>query len=100
VAQVVLEVKLGVVDPLGSALGQGNEAKLLTKAGDQVQARSDVVAKFVIGGRLALEDRGRGHVHMRRTPLQVKKRGVKSAEAVAGHAEILSNREMCDRTHT
>ena len=66
VADVVVEVELRVVDPLRPALAVGDEAQLLAKAGHQVQARVDVLAKLVVLGRRALEHGRRGDVHVRR----------------------------------
>ena len=45
-AHVVVEVEVGVVDPDRPALAEGDEAQLLAEAGDEVQARGDVVAEL------------------------------------------------------
>jgi hypothetical protein len=78
---VVVEVEVRVVDPDGTALAEGDEAQLLAEARHQVQPRSDVFAEFFMGRRLALEDAGRGDVHMGARTLQVEEGGVQSAEA-------------------
>ena len=84
-ADVVAEVELGVVDPARAALAEGDEPQLLAEAGDQVQARGDVLAQLVVVGRRALEQRGRGDVHVRGPPLEVQERGVQACEAIGVH---------------
>ena len=71
-AHVVVEVEVGVVDPDRPALVEGDEAQLLAEARHQVQARLDVVAELVVGGRRALEDDRRGDVHVGAGPLHVE----------------------------
>jgi hypothetical protein len=71
-AHVVVEVEVRVVDPDRPALGEGDEAQLLAEAGDQVQARGDVLAELGVGRRFASEDRGRGDVHVGAGALQVQ----------------------------
>jgi hypothetical protein len=63
---------MGVVDPDRAALPEGDEADFLPEPRHQVKARGDVVAKLHIGGRGALEQRGRGHVHVGAIPLQMQ----------------------------
>jgi hypothetical protein len=85
VADVVVEVEPGIVDPARPALAEGDEAKLLAKPRDEVQAGLDVGAKVVERGCRALEERGRGHVHVRRASLEVQEGCVEAAEAIAVH---------------
>jgi hypothetical protein len=86
VTHVVGEVQVRIVDPDRPALSKGHEAKLLTKAGHEVKSRLDVVPKLEVGRSRALEQRGRGHMHLGSIPLQVEERGVKAGEAVChGH---------------
>ena len=82
VADVVAEVELRIVDPLRPALSERDRAQLLAEAGDQVQARLDVLTELVVGRRRALEQGRRGDVHVRRAVLEVEKRGVEAAEAI------------------
>jgi len=63
-AYVVVEVEERVVDPDRATLVEGDEAELLAEAGDQVQARLDLVAELFMRGRRALEDDRRGDVHV------------------------------------
>src|SRR5204862_2643368 len=76
VANVVIHVELRVVDPHWPTLAEGDEAELLAEPGDEVQPRRDVVAKLVVTGRRALEQRRRGDVHLGRSLLHVEERGV------------------------
>src|SRR4051794_16479433 len=55
-ADVVIEVQVGVVDPDRTALAERDEADLLAEARHEVKARADVVAKLFVGGWRALED--------------------------------------------
>ena len=71
-ADVVVEVEVGVVDPDRAALAEGDEAQLLAEAGDEVQARLDVVAELLVARRRALEDDRRGDVHVGAASLQVE----------------------------
>ena len=71
-AHVVLEVEVRVVDPDRPALAEGDEAQLLAEARHQVQARGDVVAELADAGRRALEDAGRGDVHVGAGALHVQ----------------------------
>ena len=80
-ADVVVEVEVGVVDPDRPPLGEGDEAQFLAESRHQVQARGDVIAEFLVARRLAAEDRGRGDVHMGAGALQVEERGVQAGEA-------------------
>ena len=95
VAEVVLDVELRVVDPLRPALAVGDEAQLLAEPGDEVQPRGDVVAELVVFGRRALEQGGRGDVHVGRALLEVQERGIEAREAVVGHALMFPTRAMC-----
>jgi hypothetical protein len=72
VADVVGEIEVGIIDPDRPTHPEGHEAQLLPEAGHQVQARLDVVAELPIAGRRTLEERGRGHVHVRPIPLQME----------------------------
>ena len=84
-AHVVVEVEEGVVDPDRPALVEGDAAQLLAEAGDEVQARLDVVAEFLVRGRRAVEDDRRGDVHVGAASLQVEEGGVESGESVPVH---------------
>ena len=81
-ANVVFEVQVGIVDPDGAALAEGNEAQLLPESWHQVEPRGEVVAKLLVLGSRALEQSGRGDVHVSRAVLQVKEGGIQSAEPV------------------
>ena len=84
-AHVVVEVEVGVVDPDRAALLEGHLAQLLAEAGDEVQARLDVVAELAVGGSGALEDDRRGDVHVGPRPLHVEERGVESGQSILTH---------------
>ena len=49
-ADVVVEVELGVVDPHWPSLPERDEAELLPKARDQMQPRRDVVTNSLYSG--------------------------------------------------
>ena len=90
-AHVVVEVEVRVVDPDRPALVEGDEAQLLAEARDQVQARGDVVAELLVGGRRALEDDRRGDVHVGAGALHVEERGVEPGQPVGSHASIFAH---------
>ena len=90
-AHVVVEVEEGIVDPDRPALLEGDEAQLLAEARDEVQARLDVVAELLVGGRRALEDDRRGDVHVGAGALHVEKRGVESGQSIAIHRSIFAD---------
>ena len=85
VADVVVEVQVGVVDPDRAALVEGDEAELLAEARDQVQPRLQVGAELVVGRRRAVEDHRRGDVHVGAVALEVQEGGVEAGEAVQIH---------------
>ena len=100
-ADVVVEVEMGVVDPHRAALSERHEAQLLAESRHQVEPRGDVVAKVRVLGSRALEQGGRGDVHVRGAVLKVEERAVEAAEPVAVHVGvILPNREVRDGHHT
>ena len=80
-AHVVVEVEVRVVDPDRPALVEGDEAQLLAEARHQVQARADVVAELGVGRRRALEDAGRGDVHVGAGALHVEEGGIESGQS-------------------
>ena len=86
-ADVVVEVEVGVVDPHRAALSERHEAQLLAESRHQVEPRGDVVAKVRVLGSRALEEGGRGDVHVRGAVLEVEERAVEAAEPVAMHLE-------------
>jgi hypothetical protein len=58
-----------------------------------VQAALDRLDELVVGRRLALEDQGRPHVHVRRVALEVQERRIEAGQPVrVGHAAILRAR--------
>ena len=90
-AHVVVEVEVGVVDPDRAPLVEGDEAQLLAEARDQVQARGDVVAELVVGGRRALEDAGRGDVHVGAGALHVQEGSIESGQSFGAHGFIFAH---------
>ena len=90
-ADVVVEVQVGIVDPHGTTLAEGDEAQLLAEARHQVKPRGDVIAEVLVGRGRALEQGGRAHVHVGGARLQVEKGGVQPAQPVpVGHDRIIS----------
>jgi hypothetical protein len=89
VADVVTEVQVRIVDPDRPALAQGDEAHLLPEPRNQWQAGLDVIAKLDVGRGRALEQCGRGDVHVGAVLLQVEERGVQSCESI-GHGLIFA----------
>ena len=87
---VVVEVEVRVVDPDRAALAEGDEAELLTEAGDEVQARLDVVAELFVARRRAIEEDHRGDVHVGAASLQVEECGVESGQPIRAHRRIFS----------
>ena len=79
-----------VVDPHRPPLTEGYEAQLLAEAGDQMQARRDVVAELLVAGSGAFEDAGRRHVHVGAGALHVEEGGVEPGQPVAIHSEIFA----------
>ena len=90
-AHVVVEVEVRVVDPDRPALAEGDEAQLLAEARHQVQARGDVVAELVVGGRRALEDDRRGDVHVGAGALHVEEGRIEPGQPVGAHAAIFAH---------
>ena len=90
---VVVEVEEGVVDPDRPALVEGDGAQLLAEAGDEVQARLDLVAELLVGGRLAVEDDHRGDVHVGAGALHVEERGIEPGQSIRIHRIIFAERE-------
>ena len=86
VPHVIAQVELRVVDPDWAPLSVGDEAKLLAKSRDQVQARLDVVAELDVLGRGTLEHERRGDVHVRVRLLENEEGVVESGQAVVGKA--------------
>ena len=90
VAQVVLDVEVGIVHPDRPAELEGDEAHLLAVARHQVELGLDHV-DHVGERRLGpLEDRHRGDVHVGDVVLDVQERGVQGAQPVRAHAASLS----------
>ena len=90
-ADVVVEVEVGVVDPDRAALAEGDEAELLAEAGDEVQARLDVVAELFVGRRRAVEEDHRGDVHVGAASLHMEECGVESGQAICAHGLIFAH---------
>ena len=100
-ADVVVEVELGVVDPYRPALSVGDEPQLLAEPRHEVEARADVIAELSVTRGRPFEHGRRGDVHVRGALLHVEERGIEAAEPVAVHvAVILPNREVRDGCHT
>ncbi len=97
-ADVVVEVEVGVVDPDRAALAEGDEAELLAEARDEVQARLDVVAELFVGRRRAVEDDHRGDVHVGAASLHVEECGVESGQAIRAHGTHLRTIRASCRT--
>ena len=81
-ADVVIEVQVGVVDPDRAPLAERDEAELLAKARDEVEARLDVVAELVVGRRRAVEDDRRGDVHVGAAALHMEECGIEAGQAI------------------
>jgi hypothetical protein len=64
VAHVIVDVEARVVDPERPPHLEPRERQLLAIAGDQMQARLDVLGELLARGRRALEDHDRAHVHV------------------------------------
>ena len=96
-AHVVLEVEVRVVDPDRPALVERHGAQLLAEARHQVQARGDVVAELLVGGRRALEDDRAGDVHVRARPLHVQEGRVQPGQPVSSHSVIFAARKRARR---
>ena len=94
-ADVVVEVQVGVVDPDRAPLAERDEAKLLAEPRDEVEARLDVVAELVVGRRRAVEDDRRGDVHVGTAALHVEECGVEAGEAIRAHGLIFACRDTC-----
>ena len=86
VAEVVLDVEVGIVHPDRPPELQGDEADLLAVARDEVELalhhRDDVLGK---GRRGALEDGDRGDVHVGHVVLDVEERRIEGAQPVRAH---------------
>ena len=85
VADVVAQVEVRVVDPLGPALAERDHAQLLAEAGHQVKARVDVVAQLVVGGGRPLEQGRGGDVHVGGASLEVQERRIEAGQAIGAH---------------
>ena len=91
VADVVVGVEVRVVDPDRPRLAQRRERELLPVAGDEAQPALDLSDELTVGGRLALEDEARAHVHVRAARLEGEERGVEAGEPFgSGHLRELS----------
>ena len=80
VAQVVLEVEVGVVDPHGPPCAERDEAHHLAVARHQWQLGEHHLVQLLRLRGWALEQRDRGDVHVADRVLDVEERGVKRAE--------------------
>ena len=89
VAQVVLDVEVGVVHPDRPPQLEGDEADLLAVAGDEVELGLDHGHDVGVRRRRALEDRHRGDVHVGHVVLDVEERRVQGAQAVRTHRPSL-----------
>ena len=76
VADVVLEVEVGVVDPHRAAAVDGRVGELVAVAGNQVQAPADLLEELVHRRRGPLDDREAADVHVRDGALLVQEGGV------------------------
>jgi hypothetical protein len=94
VTNVVVQVQVGVVDPDGPALPEGDEAQLLAEAGDEVEPPGEMLAELLVVGRRALEERGGRDVHVRSRPLQVQERRIQSAEPVLSDGQMFPQRAL------
>jgi hypothetical protein len=82
VAQVVLEVEVGIVDPERATGLERRVRELLPVAGDQVEAAAEVLEDVHEGGRRTLEDRDRADVHVRIGVLLVQEGRVNGGQAI------------------
>ena len=82
VADVVVEVEVGVVDPDRPALVEGDEPQLLAEARDQVQARVEVLAELVVVGGGPSKIIVEATCMWAPSALQVQERGVEAGEPV------------------
>ncbi len=82
VADVVLDVEVGIVDPQGPAGLERRGGEFLPVARHQVQTTADMVEEVGELGWVPLEDQDSADVHVRGRPLLVEERGVGRAEAV------------------
>ena len=87
---MIIEIEVGVINPERSALAEGNESQLLAKAGHEVKARSDVVAKLLMRGRGTLEDDRGGDVHVSTCPLHMQEGGIQPTESILTHRPIFA----------
>ena len=81
-ADVVLGVEVGVVDPYGPALAQRHGGELLPVARHEVQAILDRLDELAVRRRVAVEGHDGRHVHVRAAGLEVQERGVQRGQAV------------------
>ena len=89
-ADVVVEVQVRVVDPDRPALVERDEPQLLAEAGDEMEARLEVVAELPEVRRRALEDHRRGDVHVSSVALQVEEGRIQAGQPIETHAYIFS----------
>jgi hypothetical protein len=85
---------VGVVDPDGPALSEGDEAQLLAEAGDEVEPAGEVLAELLVVRRRTLEERGGRDVHVRSRPLQVQERRIQSAEPILSDGQMFPHRAL------
>jgi hypothetical protein len=88
VADVVLEVEVGVVGPQRAAAGCGREDEPLPVARNEVQAHPDRVEELLVGRRRPLDAHERADVHVRARALLVQERRVdrcQPVEVARGH---------------
>lgn len=93
VADVVVEVEVGVIDPDRAALVERHEPQLLAESGHEVQAPLEVLLELLEVGGGTIEDHRRGDVHVGAVALEMKKRRVEAGQPVAAaHARIFAPR--------
>jgi hypothetical protein len=82
VADVIVDVEAGIVDPEWTAHLEGGERELLPVARHQMQPRLDCRDQLVAIGRRPLEDHHRAHVHMGGLVLLREERRIHRAEPI------------------
>ena len=91
VADVVLGVEAGVVDPHRPAAVERRVGELVAVARDEVQAPADLFEELVHAGRRAFDDRQAADVHVRHGALLVEEAGVDRSQPVEmalGHQRL------------
>ena len=91
VADVVLEVEAGVIDPHRASAVDRCVGELVAVARDQVQSPADLLEELVHARRRAFDDRQAADVHVRDGALLVQERGVyrrQPVEVALGHQRL------------